>query len=125
MKVLIDSSVWIDYFRDGQNSSPLDEYIEQNLICINGLILAELVPFLRLKNQFHLVELLYEIESIPLAIDWNRIIDYQTLALKNGINKVGIPDLMIMDNVIHYNLTLFSLDKHFRLLNKYIHFELL
>jgi hypothetical protein len=39
MQILVDSSVWIDYFRNGFNSGKLDMYIDQNLICINDLIL--------------------------------------------------------------------------------------
>jgi len=33
--------------------------------------------------------------------------------MKNGINKVGIPDLIIAQNAIKNNIPLFSLDKHF------------
>ena len=35
MKILVDSSIWIDYFRSGIKSGKLDMCIEQNLICIN------------------------------------------------------------------------------------------
>ena len=51
MNILVDSSVWIDYFRGGKNSEILDQFIEENLICINDLILAEIIPPLNLKNQ--------------------------------------------------------------------------
>jgi predicted nucleic acid-binding protein len=125
MKILIDSSVWIDYFKGGQNTLKLDSYIEQNLICVNDLILAELVPFLKLKAQFHLVELLNKVDTSPLFVDWQKIIDYQTVALRKGINKIGLPDLIILDNVIQNNLALYTLDKHFRLLKRHIHFELI
>jgi hypothetical protein len=30
MQILVDSSIWIDYFRDGTNSSRLDYLIEKN-----------------------------------------------------------------------------------------------
>ena len=125
MNILVDSSVWIDYFRSGINSGKLDRYIDQNLICINDLILAELVPFLKVKKQFDVIELLYNVTRLPLNINWQNIIRFQTLCIQNGINKVGIPDLIILDNVIQNNLILFTLDKHFGLINRHINFEIL
>ena len=125
MNILVDSSVWIDYFRSGKNSGKLDRYIDQNVICINDLILSELVPFLRVKRQTRVIKLLNEISKIPMDIGWNKVIDYQTICIRNGINKVGIPDLIILDNIIQNDLILFSLDKHFDLIHKHINFEII
>lgn len=124
MQVLIDSSVWINYFRHGHNSEKLDFFIDHNVVCTNDLILAELLPFLKLSKQNKLIKLLKEIEIVPLHIDWNAIIELQTTCLKKGVNKVGIPDLIIVDNVIQNNLTLYSNDKHFRLINKFTKFSI-
>lgn len=125
MNILVDSSTWIDYFRSGIHSGKLDTYIDQNLICTNDLILAELVPFLKVKKHFRVVKSLYDITKIPLNINWQNIIDFQTICIQNGINKIGIPDLIVLDNVIQNDLVLFTLDKHFSLINKYIGFEML
>ena len=125
MNILVDSSIWVAYFRSGSNSKQLELYIDQNLICTNDLILAELVPFLKIKKQFRVMKLLFEITKIPLDINWQNVIDYQTKCLQNGINKVGIPDLIILDNAIQNDLALFTLDKHFTLINTYVDFEML
>jgi len=125
MNILVDSSVWIDYFRSGKKSGILDRYIDQNVICINDLILSELVPFLRVKRQTRVIKLLNDISKTPMDIDWNKIIDYQTICIQNGINKVGIPDLIILDNVIQNDLFLFSFDKHFNLIQKHMNFEII
>ena len=125
MNILVDGSVWIDYFRSGVNTENLDRYIEQNLICTNDLILAELVPYLKANKQSRVINLLNEISNIPLKINWNNIINYQTLCIQNGINKVGIQDLIILDNVIQNKLILFTLDKHFSKIDKFIKFDLL
>jgi predicted nucleic acid-binding protein len=42
----------------------------------------------------------------------------QTANLKNGINKVGIPDLIIMQNAQEHSVPLFTLDRHFALMSK-------
>lgn len=51
MSVLVDTSVWIEYFRSGNNFEKLDFLIDENLVVTNDLILAELIPFLKIRNQ--------------------------------------------------------------------------
>lgn len=120
MKVLVDSSVWVAYFRGTSDLTALDWLIEEALVVTNELILAELTPALVVRGQRRLVGLLREIESIPLVLDWQGIIDMQITCLRHGINKVGIPDLIIAQHAMQNDLSLFSLDKHFRLLSKHV-----
>lgn len=113
MKVLVDSSVWIDYFRGGEKSELLDRMIDDNLICINDIILAELLPVLMVRKEDELISLLKKVERKSLNIDWSELVALQVSCLKSGINRVGIPDLIIAQNAEQNNLALFSLDKHF------------
>jgi len=117
MRVLVDSSVWIDYFRGGTRSNDLNILIDENLIAINDLILTELIPYLRLQNKRKLVTLMRSIFNIEMQIDWNEIIEFQTRCLKKGINGIGIPDLLIAQNAIQNQCEVFSLDQHFNLMN--------
>ena len=121
--ILVDSSVWIDYFRGSQSVIILDELIDQNQICINDLILAEIVPFLRVKKENELIGFLKSIRKIELEIVWEEIIRFQEKNLKHGINRVGIPDLILVQNVRDNDLELYSLDKHFELMSKIIDFK--
>jgi predicted nucleic acid-binding protein len=116
MQVLVDSSVWVDYFRDGSNSGKLDFLIDENILVINDLILAELVPFLKIKNQNKLIDLLNVVERLSLNIDWNEIIEFQHKCLKQGINGIGIPDLIIAQNALQNHCEIYSLDQHFELM---------
>lgn len=122
--VLVDSSIWIEYFSGKPEVAILDQLIDHNLICINGLILAELTPALKLQKQHRLIELLRAIDEIPITIDWGKIIEYQYSNLKHGINKVGLSDLIVLQNVIDHDLTLFSAGKHFSLMQSHIKFSL-
>ena len=124
MHILVDTSIWIDYFKSGANSSKLDGLLENNLIVINDIILAELVPFLIIKKQHKTVELLRNITPLLLKIDWAEIIQWQIACLNIGINGVGIPDLLIAQNSKQHERAVYSLDKHFRLLNQVIDIEL-
>ena len=47
MDVLVDTPIWIDYFRGGESCKEMDFLIDENLIVTNELILAELVPYLK------------------------------------------------------------------------------
>ena len=119
MSVLVDSSVWIDYFRDTGHADTLELLIEENLIVTNDLILAELIPPLSLRKENSLVSLLRGIKRQPVVIDWDEIIRIQTLCLRDGINGIGIPDLMIAQNAVQGGLRLLSNDNHFTLISKY------
>lgn len=122
-QVLIDSSVWIEYFRHGNQK--LERLISEDIICTNELILTELIPSLYKLKKNSVIESLLAIEKIPLTIDWDIVRRYQTMNLENGINKIGIPDLILMQQVIDHKLALFSLDKHFKMMQSQFQFELL
>lgn len=120
MKVLVDTSVWVAYFRGTSHLPALDWLIKEGLVVTNDLILAELTPAMLVRGERKLVALLHDIERIPLALDWDGIIEMQVACLRNGINRVGIPDLIVAQQAMQHNLSLFSLDKHFRLLGKHV-----
>ncbi|WP_304225594.1 PIN domain-containing protein [Gracilinema caldarium] len=122
--ILVDSSVWIEYFKGNDKTLVLNTLIDHNTICVNDLILAELLPSINQRKEIELKELLLTITKIPLNINWNTIIYMQTQNLKNGINKVGIADLVIAQNVIDNNLELYSLDHHFELMSELHGFRL-
>ena len=120
MSILIDSSVWISYFRGSEELEILDFLIEENLVITNDLILAELTPALHLRKQKRLIALLQEIKRYPVKIEWEEITLMQITCIQNGINGVGIPDLIIAQNAIQNNLHILSLDKHFDLMAEHI-----
>ncbi len=124
MEVLVDTSIWIDYFKAGDNSKDLDYLIDENLIVTNDIILTELTPYLKIKKQTKVIKLLHEINKVPLSIRWEELIEYQVKCLKAGANGVGIPDLIIAQNAKQNHCKIYSLDKHFRLLNQVLKIKL-
>ncbi len=116
MSVLVDTSIWIEYFRKGNDFEKLDFLIDENLVVTNDLILAELVPFLKNRDHRKLIKLLYNINRLELIINWEKIIEYQYKCLKNGINGVGIPDLIVAQNAKQNHCKIYSLGNHFQLL---------
>jgi predicted nucleic acid-binding protein len=116
--VLVDSSAWIEFFKGNEACLSLNYLIDFNNICVNDLILAELIPSINHKNEESLKDLLLTITKTDIKINWNRIINMQTLNLKNGINRVGIADLIIAQNAVDNDLELFAIDKHFSLMSE-------
>ncbi len=124
MSVLVDTSIWIEYFRSGNSSEKLDFLIDENLIVINDLILAELVPSLRVRNQQKLVKLLHTINKLELSVHWGQIVEFQFKCLKNGLNRISIPDLIIAQNAKQNQCEIYSLDNHFKLMKDLLELRL-
>jgi len=124
MSVLVDTSMWIEYFRSGNNSEKLDFLIDENLLVTNDLILAELVPSLRVRTQQKIVKLLYNINKLELYINWDQIIEFQFKCLKNGLNGIGIPDLIVAQNAKQNRCEIYSLDGHFKLMKDILELQL-
>ncbi len=124
MSVLVDTSIWIDYFRGGNDSAQMDFLIDENLLVTNNLILTELIPFLKVKNETKIIDLLQNISKLEISINWYEIIDYQYKCLKNGLNGVGIPDLIIAQNAKQNGCNIYTLDNHFNLMKDIISLQI-
>lgn len=122
--ILIDSSVWIDYFRGGEKSMSLSFFIENDLVAANEIILTELLPFLIINNENEVFKILNALPKIELEIFWEGIREIQKLNLKKGVNNVGIPDLIIAQQCIDRNLELWTFDKHFKLMSEYLELKI-
>jgi predicted nucleic acid-binding protein len=117
MQVLVDSSVCIEYFKS-TNENILDLLIDEQLLCINEVILSELQPHIIHKNETQLSKLLEQIPKLEFKINWAKIRTNQLKALKSGINGIGIADLIIINDLIESSAILYSLDKNLNSLAK-------
>ncbi len=125
MSILVDTSIWVEYLRIGNNFDQLDFLIDENLVVTNDLILSELIPFLKVRNQRKLITLLNKINKLEIVVNWEKLIDYQYRCLKNGINAIGIPDLIIAQNAKQNHCSIYSLDNHFKLMRDILKIKLI
>jgi predicted nucleic acid-binding protein len=116
MQVLVDTSIWVGYFRSGRDARNLEFLIDEDIVAINDLVLSELVSFLQIRNEKKLVSLLYELKKLDMQIEWGQIIEFQVKCLRNGVNGIGIPDLLIAQNALQNGCALYSRDSHFMLM---------
>jgi hypothetical protein len=124
MSVIVDTSAWVEYFRSGSNYEMVDFLIDENLVVTNDIILAELIPFLKIRKQNKLVRLLNNIKKNEITANWEQIIEFQTKCLRKGLNGIGIPDLLIAQNAKQNNAKIYSMDKHFELMKPVIKIHL-
>jgi predicted nucleic acid-binding protein len=124
MNILVDSSVWIEYFKGNLKYSFMNEFIESNVVCTNEIILTELLPAIMHKKEFKLAELLCCIRKFTLTIDWQEIRNIQLLNMEHGNNHIGISDIIIAQNCMQNKLKIIVQDKHFEAMATYIPLEI-
>lgn len=125
-KILIDTSVWIEYFRKSGSevSSKLKNILVEERAAITGIITLELqrgaageteLKFLdRFLTAIHYVFTKEESYKNAGVMGYN--------LSKKGIN-IGTVDLLIARTAIENNIPLYTLDRHFKEIA--VHFPLL
>jgi hypothetical protein len=72
-----------------------------------------------------IIYLLYKINKYEIVVNWGQIIDYQYSCLKKGLNGIGIPDLIIVQNAKQNHCSIYSLDNHFNLMESILNIRLI
>lgn len=123
-QVLIDTSIWVNYFRANDNAGILKQLFDDDRVVINDVILAELLPAMNLYAKKTLIEKMHALECLPVFVNWEGIIALQTQCLKQGVNGIGLPDLMIAQTAIEYKIPVFAVDKHFKMMHSFLKFDI-
>jgi predicted nucleic acid-binding protein len=116
-RILIDSSIWIEFFRRPESpvSLVLDHLLAHRLVCTTGLIKAEVVPGARSPRDFRRLRSLFD--ALPLAPErdgfWSHLIRFRRRLQTKGIIGIGIPDLIIATVAIQNRKLVFTADEDF------------
>lgn len=122
---MIDTSVWIKYFRDeNYDLAPtIKDLMQRDVVHINGIIQIELLKgakseknYRSLKNSFKGLHFLEINKGL-----FERISESAFKLRRKGIT-VPLTDLIIAIQCVENNLILIEEDKHFKLIQK--HFDL-
>ena len=76
-----------------------------------------------LNKEEELIECLYGIELLELDINWDEIIEIQHNCMKKEINKLGLLDIVIVQNARQNNVGVFTINRHMILLCNLIGIE--
>jgi len=118
--VLIDSSVWIDFFKGNEKVAFVSDILLEGLACTNEVVLTELLPSMRIKREENLIKLMRQVRKFNMEIDWSQLRNIQFANLQNGNNKVPLADVMIAQNCIQNDLEILTTDKHFLKMAEYL-----
>lgn len=125
-RVLLDTSVWIDYFRKKETVySRVEQLIDENRICTTRFIMAELLcgalsdtEFATLKTGVEIFDVLEEREDTWI----------EAARLASGLRRlgrsVGIGDCYIATLAHQHQVSLWSFDKHFRTIQQQLKLSL-
>jgi len=122
--VLIDTSAWIDFFRDA--SSPygqiVDNLLADDFVCTCNLVIAELAPAAPTRRKYE--EILDSLRALPVLGDppdiWERVMEAGFSLRRKGVNGVGIPDLLIAAVAGFHKVPVFSKDRHFAAIHDHL-----
>ncbi len=123
--ILVDSSVWIDYFNGRKNAKTdwLDSAIGNKHIIVGDLILAEILQGFQSDNDFKTAKnLLLDfplMEMVGQELAIKSALNYRFLR-KNGITVRKTIDVMIGTFCIHYQCSLLHDDRDFEPMEKYL-----
>jgi len=123
--ILVDSSVWIDYFngRKTDKTDWLDSAIGNKYIIVGDLILAEILQGFQSDNDFKIAKnLLLDfpfMEMVGQELAIKSALNYRFLR-KNGFTVRKAIDVMIGTFCIHYQCSLLHDDRDFEPMEKYL-----
>ncbi|HLA50156.1 MAG TPA: PIN domain-containing protein [Thermodesulfovibrionia bacterium] len=126
-RVLIDTSVWINYFKDGDRkfAEKVDEVLTFSAVYVPRVVLAELIQGAKSEKEISVIE---EFVGAFKIIDqtegtWLKAGKLSFSMKKKGIT-VNIVDCYIAVIANENNCMIFSLDEHFKSIKKFLRLEM-
>ena len=114
--VLVDTSVWIEYFNQPDSSSgeSLEQLLKEGRVAGSGIVLTELLQGAKVEEEFN--DILESMTAIPILetrlsiwIEAGRI----SYSLRRKGITIPITDIIIASLAIENNCAIFTLDPHF------------
>lgn len=114
-KVLVDTSVWIEFFRKKEPYYDIvSSLIDKDRVISAGLILAELIQGAKSEKELKILkDFLYVFEFVPDSVFlWEKAGEL-SYALQRKGKSVGLSDCYIAVSAASQNARLLTLDRHF------------
>ncbi|MBI4825330.1 MAG: PIN domain-containing protein [Nitrospirae bacterium] len=114
--ILADTSVWIEFFKlESLTGKKLESLIIKNSIWTCGVILFELLQGVRSGDEKALIlETLSDMKHMEMTQPlWGKAAELSALLKRKGLN-LPQSDIFIASIAIEHNLSVFTLDKHFK-----------
>lgn len=127
-RVLIDTSVWIDYFKnkDIRLSEKADDVLSFSEVFVPKVVIAELIQGARAEKEITVIEDFLEAFNIIDQTEntWLNAGRLSFSMKKKGLT-INLVDCYISVLAMENRCRIFSLDEHFKVIKKFIRIELL
>lgn len=115
MKTIVDTSVWIDYFKNqGDLPASMDKELPAGNIYMTGPVISELLQGAKTEKDF--LALSSSIDGVPFIetnlADWKMAGKLSFTLRKNGIT-IPVTDCLIAAIAINHPAVVMTLDQHF------------
>lgn len=124
--LLVDSSIWIDYFRGAPNVvRRLDAALELDRVAVCGPVVAEVLSGARTHADFALIEAAFAgLELLPDPSEaWPRVGEARFALARRG-TQAALIDLLIALTAVEASHTLLTRDSDFRRIARVVPVEL-
>ena len=114
--ILADTTVWIEFFRlQSKIGNKLELLIKEGSIWLCGIVIFELLQGIKsAKEKSVILETLSDFSYIEMSQSiWQKAAELSASIKKQRIN-LPLSDIFIAALAIEHNLSIFTLDKHFK-----------
>ncbi|MFZ2197500.1 MAG: PIN domain-containing protein [Thermodesulfovibrionales bacterium] len=127
-KVLVDTSIWIAYFKDTDPvlTEKIDEVLTDSDVHVPRVVIAELIQGAKTEKEISVIEDFVEAFNVIDQTDntWLRA-GRLSFSMKRKGMTVNIVDCYIAVIAHENNCKIMTLDEHFKGIKKYLPLELL
>lgn len=116
-KIMVDTSVWIEYFRGklGHKEEMLERGLNQNLVFVTGPIVSELLQGVKSAKEYEMLGQC--IDAIPYVNceygDWIKAGEMAFELRRKGIT-IPLSDIIIAAVAIRIGAKIYTRDQHFK-----------
>lgn len=125
--VLIDTSIWIDYFNRPESlyALHLKELLLNGLVATNRIIMAEVLGGARNNKEYNtLLRYFSMFVLLPISEDnLNDIAHLNYTAIRKGYT-IPVTDWLISVNAFNNSAVIFTRDRHFTVIQKFLNINL-
>lgn len=112
-KVLVDTSIWIDFLRRAASKEEINDLNQKGLLATCGVVKAEFLPFIS-KNEDYWKDFFDKMFFISFKDEWwDDAIGFQEMILERKLPRFTIPDLVILTLCLKTKSVLFTKDQAF------------
>lgn len=127
-RILIDTSVWINYFKNKDNlfTKKVDEVLTFSSVYVPRVVIAELIQGAKSEKEISVIEEFLEAFNIIDQAEntWLKAGRLSFSIKRKGVT-VNIVDCYIAVIANENNCKIFSLDEHFKIIKRFLGLELL